>query len=92
MYTKCNAADIVIITIKLRGYGKNMTINEAGERYNIPIHILKLYESWAWCRGSVKAELLLIFIEVKRRVRNVKKTGWKKVTYYNNLCECNCGS
>ena len=55
MDTKCNAADIVIITIKLRGYGKNMTINEAGERYNITIHILKLYESWEWCRGSVKA-------------------------------------
>jgi hypothetical protein len=49
-----------------------MTINEAGERYNITIHILKLYESWEWCRGSVKAELLLIFIEVKRRVRNGK--------------------
>ena len=40
MDTKCNVADIVIIEIKLRGYGKNMTINEAGERYNIPIHIL----------------------------------------------------
>ena len=39
MDTKCNAADIVIITIKLRGYGKNMTINEAGERYNIPIPV-----------------------------------------------------
>ena len=51
---------------------KNMTINEAGERYNITIHILKLYESWEWCRGSVKAELLLIFIGVKRRVRNGK--------------------
>ena len=72
MDTKCNAADIVIIEIKLRGYGKNMTINEAGERYNITIQILKLYESWEWCRGSVKAELLLIFIEVKRRVRNGK--------------------
>ena len=69
--TKCNAADIVIITIKLRGYGKNMTINEAGERYNITIHILKLYESWAWCRGSVKAELLLIFIEVCSLFRHV---------------------
>ena len=68
MDTKCNAADIVIITIKLRGYGKNMTINEAGERYNIT----KLYDSWEWCRGSVKAELLLIFIGVKRRVRNGK--------------------
>ena len=45
-----------IIAIKLRGYGKNMTINEASKRYNIPIHILKLYESWEWCRGSVKAE------------------------------------
>ena len=40
--------------------------------YNITIHILKLYESWEWCRGSVKAELLLIFIGVKRRVRNGK--------------------
>lgn len=72
MDKKCNVADIVIITIKLRGYGKNMTINEAGERYNITIQILKLYESWEWCRGSVKAELLLIFIGVKRRVRNGK--------------------
>ena len=31
MDTKCNAADIVIIEIKLRGYGKNMTINELAE-------------------------------------------------------------
>ena len=45
-----------IIAIKLRGYGKNMTINEASKRYNIPIHILMLYESWEWCRGLGKAE------------------------------------
>ena len=72
MDKKCNVADIVIITIKLRGYGKNMTINEAGERYNITIHILKLYESWEWCRGSVKSVLLLILIGVIRIVRKVK--------------------
>lgn len=30
-----------------------MTINEASERYNIPIEILKEYESWGLC-GEVK--------------------------------------
>lgn len=30
-----------------------MTINEASERYNIPIKILKEYESWGLC-GEVK--------------------------------------
>ena len=30
-----------------------MTIYEASERYNIPIEILKLYESWNLC-GVVK--------------------------------------
>ena len=30
-----------------------MTINEASERYNIPLHILKAYESWGLC-GAVK--------------------------------------
>lgn len=30
-----------------------MTINEASERYKIPINILKIYESWGLC-GEVK--------------------------------------
>lgn len=30
-----------------------MTMNEASERYNIPIKILKEYESWGLC-GAVK--------------------------------------
>lgn len=29
--------------------GEKMTIYEASERYNIPIEILKLYESWNLC-------------------------------------------
>ena len=30
-----------------------MTINEASEKYNIPIEVLKEYESWGLC-GEVK--------------------------------------
>ncbi|EFC96349.1 hypothetical protein CLOSTHATH_05460 [Hungatella hathewayi DSM 13479] len=29
--------------------GETMTINEASERYNIPIEVLKEYESWGLC-------------------------------------------
>lgn len=50
MDTKCNAADIVIITIKLRGYGKNMTINEA---------IIFLYIFLSCMKAGRGAEVLL---------------------------------
>ena len=33
--------------------GERMTINEASERYSIPLDILKEYESWGLC-GAVK--------------------------------------
>lgn len=33
--------------------GRKMTINEASERYNIPIEILREYEAWGLC-GTVK--------------------------------------
>ena len=33
--------------------GERMTINEASERYSIPLDILKEYESWGLC-GTVK--------------------------------------
>ena len=33
-----------------------MTIHEASERYNIPIEILREYESWGLC-GAVKKEV-----------------------------------
>ena len=40
-------------SIKLLGMndqrGEIMTINEASERYNIPIEVLKEYESWGLC-------------------------------------------
>lgn len=36
-----------------RGIVKKMTMKEAGERYQIPLKILKEYESWGLC-GAVK--------------------------------------
>ena len=38
---------------RLMGRGDGMTIHEASERYNIPLEILREYESWGLC-GTVK--------------------------------------
>lgn len=38
---------------RIMGRGDGMTIHEASERYNIPLEILREYESWGLC-GTVK--------------------------------------
>ena len=38
---------------RIMGRGDGMTIHEASERYNIPLAILREYESWGLC-GTVK--------------------------------------
>ena len=38
---------------RIMGRGDDVTIHEASERYNIPLEILREYESWGLC-GTVK--------------------------------------
>lgn len=42
-----------LLFLSKKGASRNMTIDEASERYQIPIEVLREYESWGLC-GEVK--------------------------------------
>ena len=58
-----------------------MTIDEASERYQIPIEVLKEYESWGLC-GAVRKDLS------RRKWRNICVWRWKAIKVGMSGCGC----